>query len=159
MEGADDSGDRIGERIAWFGGYKEAWMSETKPRVLLVDDEPDIVKTIGKRLEVAGFEVITAIDGQQALDRAHADHPDAMVLDLMLPKYSGLKVCSMLKQEDASKHIPIIIYTGKDQVVDQAACRDCGADAYIPKALGVSVLITEITALLKKAQESAPGRA
>ena len=125
-------------------------MADVKYRVLLVDDEPSIVKTIGKRLELTGFIVDVALDGEEAFAKARAVKPDLIVLDLMLPKYSGLKVCAMLKQEEDFKAVPIIIFTGKDQVVDQEACRKSGADSYIPKALGAQVLIAEINSLLKK---------
>ena len=125
-------------------------MGEAKWRVLLVEDEASIIKMVGKRLEVAGFELLTATDGEEGLQKARTEKPDVVILDLMLPKMSGLKVCSLLKQDAAHKNTPIVIFTGKDQVVDQETCRKSGADAYIPKALGATVLLTEINALLSK---------
>jgi DNA-binding response OmpR family regulator len=119
-------------------------------RILIVEDEPSIVKMVSKRLEASGFGVSVAMDGEDGLIRARTERPDLIVLDLMLPKMSGLKVCAALKQDPNFHQIPIIIFTGKDQVVDQETCRKSGADAYIPKALGATVLLTEINALLNK---------
>ena len=119
-------------------------------RILLVDDEPSIVKTVGKRLEVSGYEVVVVMDGEAALAQAARVRPDLIVLDLMLPKLSGLKVCATLKQDPCYQHIPIIIFTGKDQDVDEKACRESGADAYLPKARGTEALLNEIQAQLAK---------
>ena len=125
-------------------------MSNGKRRILLVDDEPSIVKTVGKRLEVSGYEVVVVMDGETALAQAARVRPDLIVLDLMLPKLSGLKVCAALKQDPCYQHIPIIIFTGKDQDVDEKACRESGADAYLPKARGTEALLNEIQAQLAK---------
>lgn len=119
-------------------------------RVLLVDDEEGTIKTVGKRLELAGFEVLVAMDGEDALAKVREAHPDVIVLDLLLPKLSGLKVCATLKQDPAHQRIPIIILTGKEDVVDERACRECGADAYLTKSAGTSALVEHITSLLRK---------
>jgi len=132
-------------------------MTESKPRILLVDDEPSILKTVGKWLEVSGYEVMVAVDGEHALERAKTERPDLIVLDLMLPKLSGLKVCGLLKQDAQYQQIPIIIFTGKDQVVDDDACRSCGADGYVTKTQGTMVLLEQIRTLLKpRSSDSAP---
>jgi len=131
-------------------------MQHGKPKILLVDDEQSIIKMVGKRLETAGFEVVTALDGEAALQRAKTERPSLVVLDLMLPKLSGLKVCSTLKHDQLYQHIPVIIFTGKDQDVDRAACTESGADGYVPKALGVNVLLTEIQTLLAKSHPTEP---
>lgn len=124
-------------------------------RILIVEDEPSIVKMVSKRLETAGYAVTVAMDGETGLVTARTERPDLIVLDLMLPKMSGLKVCSALKQDPQFQKIPIIIFTGKDQIVDQDTCRKSGADAYIPKALGATVLLTEINSLLGKTGSAA----
>jgi DNA-binding response OmpR family regulator len=95
-----------------------------------------------------------AIDGEEGLNKARSEAPDLIVLDLMLPKMSGLKVCATLKQDPQHQKTPIIIFTGKDQVVNQDTCRKSGADAYIPKALGATVLLAEINSLLDKTSAS-----
>ena len=125
-------------------------MPNGKRRILLVDDEPSIVKTVGKRLEISGYEVIVVMDGEAALSQTAVVRPDLIVLDLMLPKVSGLKGCATLKQDPSYQHIPIIIFTGKDQEVDEKACREAGADVYLSKARGTEALLAEIKTQLAK---------
>ena len=124
-------------------------MADVKRRVLLVDDEPSIVKTVGKRLEVAGYEVLVAMDGEDGLAKAQLGHPDVILLDLMLPKKNGFEVCMSLKSDPRYQRIPIIIFTGKGQEMDEQVCRELGADAYISKPHGGSkALLEQIEALL-----------
>ena len=118
-------------------------------RILLVDDEPSIRKVIGKRLEVEGFEILLAQDGQEAIDMARAHHPDLIILDLMLPKLSGFDVCAALKKDQSSGQIPIItMFTGKGQDGDEERCKALGAAAYITKSQGAASLLVQIRALL-----------
>jgi len=127
-------------------------MHNGKRRILLVDDEPSIVKVVGKRLELAGFEVLVAVDGQEALVKARADHPDAIVLDVMLPRMSGLEVCAILKDDQKYSRIPIILFTGKGQeLIDEHTCRECKADAFLSKSRRTSELIEQLEALLGRA--------
>ncbi len=133
-------------------------MSE-KIRVLLVDDEPAILKTISKRLELTGYEVITATDGEEGLNQAKLSGPQVIILDLMLPKITGMEVCATLKQDPLHRHIPIIIFTARGGEMDEKLCRECGADAYITKAQQSKALIEQIDILLtrvlaKRRQES-----
>src|SRR5262245_2555489 len=100
-----------------------------KPRILLVDDEPSIVKMVGKRLEVEGVEVLIAVDGQDGLTKARAESPDLIVLDLMLPQLNGYEVCTMLKQDTRYRHIPIVLFTAKAQEKDEKLGMECGANA------------------------------
>ncbi len=125
-------------------------MSEAKPRVLLVDDEPSIIKMATRRLEITGFEVLVAADGEDALAKARSDSPDIIILDLMLPKITGLKVCTTLKQDARLRQIPIIMYTGKGDVIDPMTWRECGADACVTKTAGVAALILEMKELLER---------
>ena len=131
-----------------------------KIRVLLVDDEPAILKTIGKRLELTGYEVITAADGEEGLNQAKAAGPDVIILDLMLPKMNGMEVCATLKQDPLYRHIPVIIFTARGGEMDEKLCRECGADAYITKAQQSKILIEQVDILLmrvlaKRRQEGA----
>ena len=125
-------------------------------RVLLVDDEPSIIKVVGKRLQVAGYEVVTAVDGQDGLTKARLGKPDVIILDLMLPKMSGMEVCAALKQDPAYQQIPIIIFTGKGQAMDEKLCRECGANAYITKPHDADTLIEQIEILLANVLPDAP---
>ena len=99
-----------------------------KHRILLVDDEPSIVKMVGKRLEVEGFDVLVAMDGQDGLAKAQAEHPDLIILDLMLPKLNGYEVCTMLKQDARYQKMPIILFTAKAQEKDEKLGMECGAE-------------------------------
>ena len=123
-------------------------MTTKKKRILLVDDEPAVLMVARKRLEVAGFEVVVASDGQDGMEKARAEHPDLIILDLMLPKLNGYEVCTMLKQDLRYKHIPIIIFSAKTQEKDQQMAKECGADAYVPKPYKPDVLLGHITTLL-----------
>jgi len=123
----------------------------TKRRVLLVDDELSIIKMIGKRLEVEGFEVLIAMDGEQALQMARTEHPDVIVLDLMLPKLDGFKICEQLKKKDNAMDIPIItIFSGRGSDIDAQRCMDLGAAAYVTKGEGATPLIQKIRTLLSE---------
>ena len=123
-------------------------MSQKTRRVLLVDDEVSILKVIGKRLEIKGYEVVTAADGQDGLAKARIGHPDVIILDLMMPKMNGMEVCAALKQDENCRHIPIIIFTAKGGSMDEKLCRECGAEAYVTKAQDSNILVEQIEALL-----------
>ena len=123
-------------------------MANPKRRVLVVDDEASITKVVSKRLEVAGYEVLIAVDGQEGMTKAKLGKPYVIVLDLMMPKMNGFEVCAAIKQDPQLKHIPIIIFTGKGQGMDEKLARECGADAYITKPHKPEELIEQIEALL-----------
>jgi DNA-binding response OmpR family regulator len=125
-------------------------MSE-KIRILLVDDEPSIVKMVGKRLEVEGFEVSIAMDGQEGLKKAQTETPDLMILDLMLPKLNGYEVCTMLKQDARFQKIPIVMFSAKAQDKDEKLGKECGADAYVRKPFKAQELIDQIKTLVPQA--------
>lgn len=128
-----------------------------KPKLLLVDDEPSIVKMVGKRLEVEGFEVEVAMDGQDGLTKAQNGKPDLIILDLMLPKLNGYEVCTMLKQDSRHKHIPVIIFTAKTQEKDEKMALECGAEAFVRKPFRAQELVEKIKGLLESAPKPAEG--
>jgi DNA-binding response OmpR family regulator len=119
-------------------------------KILLVDDEPDLVEMVKMRLEVAGYEAITAYDGQEGLDKARKEKPDLIILDLMLPKMDGYKVCTMLKRDQRYMKIPIILFTARAQESDQKLGKEVGADAYITKPFEPQTLLSKIKELLKE---------
>lgn len=119
-----------------------------KPRILLVDDEPSIIKMVGKRLEVEGFEVVVAMDGQEGLAKAQSEHPELIILDLMLPKLNGYEVCTMLKQDTRYQQIPIVLFTAKTQEKDEALGMECGANGYLRKPFRAQELLATIRGLL-----------
>jgi len=124
-------------------------MSE-KPRILLVDDEPTIVDTVKRRLEAQGFNVLLAVDGEEALEKARNEKPDLIILDLMLPKMDGYKVCGLLKKDIRYAKIPIVMFTAKAQDSDEKLGLECGADAYVKKPFNSQELLEKINVLLTK---------
>ena len=130
-----------------------------KQRILLVDDEPSIVKMVGKRLEVEGFEVVVAMDGQEGLSRAQTERPDLIVLDLMLPKLNGYEVCTMLKQDARFQRIPIILFTAKAQEKDEKLGMECGANAYVRKPFRAQELLEKIHGLIAATKSSVSSQA
>ena len=124
-----------------------------KPKILLVDDEPSIVKMVGKRLEVEGFEVIVAMDGQEGLQKAQTEQPHLIILDLMLPKLNGYEVCTMLKQDTRYQKIPVMMFTAKAQDKDEKLGLECGANAYMRKPFRAPELVAQIRALLAGAAQ------
>ena len=127
-----------------------------KTKVLLVDDEPSIVKMVGKRLEVEGFEVSVAMDGQEGLRKAQAESPELIILDVMLPKLNGYEVCTMLKQDTRYQKIPIVMFTAKAQEKDEKLGLECGANVYMRKPFKAQALVETIRALLKLSASVAP---
>ncbi|MBU1147495.1 MAG: response regulator [Candidatus Omnitrophica bacterium] len=118
-------------------------------RILIVDDEPQIVMVVESRLKASGYEVISACDGQEGLDKARSEKPDLIILDLMLPKLDGYKVCRMLKFDEKYKKIPVIIFTARAGQEEEKLSHETGADAYITKPFEATVLLKKIEELLK----------
>ncbi len=122
-------------------------MSDKK--ILLVDDEQDMIYAVKMQLEASHFAVLTARDGQEGLDKARKEKPDLIILDLMLPKIDGYKVCRMLKFDEKYKDIPVIIYTARAQEADEKLGYEVGADAYMKKPFDPKKLLAKIRELLK----------
>jgi len=120
-----------------------------KKNILLIEDESDMVYALTIQLEAAGYKVLAARDGQKGLDMARKENPDLIILDLMLPKVDGFKICRMLKFDKRYMKIPIVIFTSKAQDQDMKLGREVGADAYITKPFDAQVLLDKISALLK----------
>ena len=117
-------------------------------KILIVDDEPHIVTMLENRLKHVGYEVITASDGQEGLAKAQKERPDLIILDLMLPKLDGYKVCRMLKFDEKYKHIPIIMFSARAQEADKKTAEEVGADGYIVKPFEPQVLLGKVKELL-----------
>lgn len=120
-----------------------------KKRILLVDDEEDLVTTMLFQLEAAGYEVITAYDGIEALNKARKEKVDLLILDLMLPKMDGYKVCGLLKKDVRYSKIPIILFSAKAQESDLKTGEEVGADAYIVKPFAAKALLARIEELIE----------
>lgn len=118
--------------------------------ILVVDDEIDLVDMVKIRLEANGYAVIAAYDGQEALNKARKDKPDLILLDLMLPKMDGYKVCGLLKADTRYNRIPIIMFTARAQESDKKMGEEAGADAYFIKPFEPQALLAKIEELLAK---------
>ena len=119
-----------------------------KGRILVVDDEIYIVHILDFSLGMEGYEVITALDGEQALEKARAEKPDLIVLDIMMPKLDGYETCKILKAEPDTKDIPVILLSAKGRNVDQKIGFEVGADDYITKPFSPRKLVERINAIL-----------
>lgn len=124
-----------------------------KGKILVVDDEIYIVHILDFSLGMEGYEVLTALDGEQALEKAHAEHPDLIVLDIMMPKLDGYETCKMLKADPATKDIPVILLSAKGRNVDQKVGFEVGADDYITKPFSPRKLVERINVLLGQASQ------
>ena len=119
-----------------------------KGKILVVDDEIYIVHILDFSLGMEGYEVLTALDGEQALEKVRAEHPDLVVLDVMMPKLDGYETCRILKADETTRHIPIILLSAKGRNADQKVGYDVGADDYITKPFSPRKLVDRINALL-----------
>jgi len=124
-----------------------------KEKILIVDDEKDIVKMLDYNLKKEGFRTVCAYDGDDAVNFAVREHPDLILLDLMLPEMDGLEVCKTLKKEDKTANIPIIMLTAKTKEADKVVGLELGADDYVTKPFSPRELIARIKAVLRRAQE------
>jgi two-component system alkaline phosphatase synthesis response regulator PhoP len=121
-------------------------MAATK--ILIVEDEPNMVAGLRDNFEFEGFEVLTAPDGVQGLERALKESPDLVVLDVMMPRMSGLDVCKQLKAKRPS--IPIIMLTARGQEVDKVVGLELGADDYVTKPFSIRELLARVKAVLRR---------
>lgn len=119
-------------------------------KILVVDDEEHIVMILKDSLEFSGFQVVTAMDGQEALEMVKKESPDLIVLDIGMPKLDGWEVCRRLKADEKTKSIPIIILTAYAQTSDQKKGAQLGADRFITKPCDLTFLVEEINRLLVK---------
>ena len=121
-----------------------------KPKILIVDDEVDAVELLEFNLKPAGFDVLSAMNGSQALAKAAKHLPDLILLDLMLPEMDGLEVCKLLRAESATRDIPIIIVTAKTAEIDRVLALEFGADDYLTKPFSPRELTLRIRNLLRR---------
>ena len=123
-----------------------------RAKILVVDDEPEAVELLEFNLKQAGFDVIAAADGAQALRKARSVVPSLIVLDLMLPEIDGLEVCKMLRRDPATARIPIIMLTAKAAEIDRIIGLELGADDYITKPFSPRELVLRIKKVMLRGQ-------
>ena len=125
-------------------------------RILVVDDEEFILTLIEFNLQQAGFEVITAMDGEMALQKATTERPDLIILDLMLPKMDGMEVCKQLRIQHMM--MPILMLTAKDDEFDKVLGLELGADDYMTKPFSPREVVARVKAILRSRTKSTAGR-
>ncbi|MGQ9645609.1 MAG: response regulator transcription factor [Thermodesulfobacteriota bacterium] len=120
-----------------------------KKKILVVDDQVDLVRTIQFALELEGYEVLISHNGEEALNQVRKENPDLILLDIMLPKMDGYKVCRLLKFDEQYRHIPILMLTARTQEKDKLLGVETGADEYITKPFDIGELTQKIRAYLR----------
>ena len=135
--------------LAGAEAKKEAF-SPKKKRILVVEDQAAIINMLKMRLEANNYEVITAGDGQEGLEKAHKENPNLIILDIMLPKMNGYKVCQLLKADPKYNAIPIIISSGRTPQEIRKVGQEVGADAYVSKPFEAEVLLSKMKDLLEQ---------
>ena len=121
-------------------------------KILIVEDEPDMVLGLKDNFEFEGYEVLTAADGAAGLERARTHKPDLVILDIMLPRYSGLEVCKTLRGEGFTA--PIIMLTARGQEIDKVVGLELGADDYVTKPFSIRELLARVRAILRRSEGS-----
>ncbi|MGO8700511.1 MAG: response regulator [Limisphaerales bacterium] len=121
-----------------------------KPKILVVDDEPDLLELVEVNFTAAGFTVLFAGDGKEALRQAREKAPDLIILDVMLPEMDGLEVCKSLRQDSATHNIPILMLTARASEIDRVVGFELGADDYVTKPFNVRELILRVKNLLRR---------
>jgi DNA-binding response OmpR family regulator len=119
-----------------------------KKRILVVDDEPDVLWLTSLRLEKHGYEIITADNGRDAFERIRKEKPDMVLLDLIIPITYGTEVCRRVKNDKDLKHIPIILYTAHGEIITAEKAKSFGADDYIAKPFEAAELLAKIENVL-----------
>ncbi len=119
-------------------------------KILIVEDEPDMILGLKDNFEFEGYEVLTASDGAAGLERARSDKPDLIILDIMLPKLSGLEVCKTLRGEGFAG--PIVMLTARGQEIDKVVGLELGADDYVTKPFSIRELLARVRAVLRRTE-------
>src|SRR3954471_896435 len=130
-------------------GARTISSTRMKPKILIVDDEPDVVQLIEYNLKAAGYDAITAAGGSEALDQARSSSPNLIILDLMLREMDGLDVCKMLRRDKNTAGIPIVMLTAKASESDRVLGLELGADDYVTKPFSPRELVLRVKRLLR----------
>jgi phosphate regulon transcriptional regulator PhoB len=124
----------------------------TIKKILIVDDEPDILELISYNLKKEGFHITKALDGEEALQKVRAGHLDLIILDLMLPGIQGMELCRILRNNPRTAHIPIIMLTARGEESDKVRGLETGADDYMTKPFSPKELIARVKAILRRSR-------
>jgi two-component system alkaline phosphatase synthesis response regulator PhoP len=131
---------------------------EGKPkRILIADDEPDILEIVSYNLGKEGYEIYTAKDGNEAIERAKQLHPDLIILDIMMPKKTGVEVCQLLRSQSSFEDTLIIFLTAMSDEASQIKGLETGADDYVNKPISPKVLVSRVNALFRRVNNKETG--
>ena len=122
-----------------------------RKKILLIDDEPELIKAVEIRLKSIGYEVALSYDGRAGIDKAKEIKPDLILLDLLMPIMDGYSAAKILKDDPETKHIPIIILTASQREDLKTRCRELGVTSFIMKPFETSDLLMVVKAILKEA--------
>jgi two-component system alkaline phosphatase synthesis response regulator PhoP len=128
-------------------------MDNMSRKVLIADDEPDIVEILKYNLEKEGYQVVTAKDGDEAIDRAKHTHPDLVVLDMMMPRKNGMEVCEILRAQADFKDTLIMFLTALSDESTQLRGFSTGADDYVSKPVSPMVFVSKVNALFRRVKK------
>ncbi|MCF7920976.1 MAG: response regulator transcription factor [Candidatus Cloacimonetes bacterium] len=123
-----------------------------KKIIAVVDDEPDILQLVELNLQKAGFEAVCFETGQGLLDYLKNNEPELIILDLMLPDYDGFDICKMIRRDDRTKHLPVIMFTAKGETMDKVVGLEIGADDYLDKMSSPRELVARVKAVLRRSK-------
>ncbi len=127
-------------------------LSDTRVKILIVDDDKDVVTPLKMSLEADNYSVIEAYAGCGAIEKAHGEIPDLIILDIILPDMDGYEVCNRLREDPLTELIPIIMLTGKDDISNKIEGLERGADDYITKPFNLSELKARIRTVLRRSR-------
>ncbi len=122
----------------------------SKQKILLVDDEKDILELISFNLEKEGYEVVTAKNGRDAVEKAKQHSPDLILMDVMMPEMDGMEACRLIREDGSLRNVLIAFLTARNEDYSQIAGFDAGADDYIAKPIKPRVLVSRVKALLRR---------
>lgn len=125
-------------------------VSDTRQKILIVDDELDALIALKRALEADNYNVVEASDGLNAIEKVKAENPDIILLDLMMPEIDGIEVCKRLKSDSKYEHIPIIMLTAKGDITDKIEGIEIGADDYVTKPFNLNELKARIKMVLRR---------
>jgi DNA-binding response OmpR family regulator len=118
-----------------------------QPKILVIDDDPGIIRFVRANLQVEGYEILTAMDGDEAIRVVETELPDLVILDIMMPKINGFQICQQIREWSK---VPIIMLSGRDQEDDKIECLNLGADDYMTKPFGIGELLARVKAVLRR---------
>lgn len=125
-------------------------MAKNKAKILLVDDEPDILEIVGYNLSQEGYQISTATNGKEAIVKAKAELPDLIILDVMMPEMDGIEACEAIRKIPELANVIITFLTARNEDYTQVAGFDAGADDYISKPIKPKLLVSKVNALLRR---------